>query len=150
MRAVLDVNVLIAAVLSANGAPAAAVRAWLDGAYELVVSPLVLEELERALRYPKLRRRVSTSEARELVDLLGSAGDLRDDPQDPPRVVSADPGDDYLVALAAATRSVIVSGDRHLLDLCEDLPVYSPREFLEFLRTVDGDGEGRPGAGAGS
>jgi len=45
-------------------------RAWLDGAFELVVSSQLLSELERALTYPKLRGRVEPSEGGELVELL--------------------------------------------------------------------------------
>jgi predicted nucleic acid-binding protein len=49
VRAVLDTNVLISAFLSPQAAPARAIRAWLDGRFELIVSPLLLAELERAL-----------------------------------------------------------------------------------------------------
>jgi predicted nucleic acid-binding protein len=48
-------------------------------------------------------------------------------------VRSKDPGDDYLIALAASERALLVSGDGHLLDLREQIPVYSPREFLKLL-----------------
>ncbi len=46
---------------------------------------------------------------------------------------STDPGDDYLIALASAERAVLVSGDTHLLDLANEIPVYSPRQFLGLL-----------------
>ena len=133
MRAVLDPNVIISALLSPSGSPAKVLRLWLDGAFEVVVSPLLLEELERALGYPKLRARVTTAESQVLVELLGREGELRDDPTDAPPVRSPDPGDDYLIALAAASDAVIVSGDRHLLDLGADLPVYSPVDFLAVI-----------------
>lgn len=133
MRAVLDPNVIISAVLSPGGAPAELVRAWLEGAFELVVSPLLLDELERALGYPKLRERVAATETHELLELLRRGGDLRDDPPNPPSIRSPDPGDDYLIALAAVTEALIVSGDRHLLGLSGDLPVYAPRAFLSLL-----------------
>lgn len=55
MRAVLDPNVLVSAVLSPRGAPADVLRAWHDGRFELVVSPHLLDGLERVLAYPKLR-----------------------------------------------------------------------------------------------
>src|SRR5688572_10147085 len=99
--------------------------AWLEGSHELVVSPVLLEELERALSYPKLRMRVTEAETQELVDLLRREADLRDDPAGSPPVRSPDPGDDHLITLAAATQSIIVSGDRHLLGLSDELPVYT-------------------------
>ena len=133
MRAVLDPNVLISALLSRRGTPAAIVRAWLDGAFDLVVSPLLLAELERALTYPKIRKRVTAAEAGELVDLLRGGAVLRRDPTDGPPIHSDDPGDDYLIALAAESQAVIVSGDGHLLRLAGDAPVYSPAQFLEML-----------------
>lgn len=42
-------------------------------------------------------------------------------------------GDDYLVALAAVQHAALVSGDRHLLELSETIPLYSPRDFLELI-----------------
>lgn len=137
MRAVLDPNVIVSALISPRGAPARILREWLDGGYELVVSPLLLAELERVLGYPKLRKRVTKAESQELIELLGRGADLRADPADAPPVRSSDPGDDYLLALAAASNAVIVSGDRHLLGLTQDLPVYSPTEFLQVIRGPD-------------
>jgi putative PIN family toxin of toxin-antitoxin system len=134
VRAVLDPNVLVSAVLAPGGAPARALRAWLEGAYELVVSPLLLAELERALAYPKVRARVTREEAVELVDLLRRHGDFVDDPPESFRVRSPDPGDDYLIALAAASGALLVSGDRHLLGLADELPVCSPSAFVVRLR----------------
>lgn len=132
MRAVLDPNILIAALLSRRGAPAQIVSHWLNGGFELVVSELLLEELGRALAYPKLRARISSSEAAEFVELLRANAFLA---PDPPVVTlrSADPGDDYLLELAAQQRAVIVSGDRHLLDLASELPIQTARAYLDTL-----------------
>lgn len=133
MRAVVDVNVIISALLSRNGSPAEVLRAWQQGQFELVVSPLLLAELGRALGYPKLRRRISVDDAEAVVAWLGRAASIASDPADPPAVRSVDPGDDYLLALAASDKAVIVSGDDHLLSLRGSAPVYSPTEFLELL-----------------
>jgi predicted nucleic acid-binding protein len=51
----------------------------------------------------------------------------------PPPVRSSDPGNDYLIALAADQKAALVSGDRHLLDLTGRIPVYSPRDFLDLV-----------------
>jgi putative PIN family toxin of toxin-antitoxin system len=132
LRAVLDPNVLIAALLSRSGPPSQIVSCWLAGEFELVVSESLLAELERALAYPKLRARIPPAEASELVSLLRSSAVLGLDPPTPaPR--SADPADDYLLALAESTSAVIVTGDRHLLDLSNEFPIHSARAFLEML-----------------
>ena len=133
MRAVLDPNVIISALLSPNGPPARILLAWVRGEFELVVSPLLLDESKRALGYPKLRRRIAAEEASEVVDLLTRSATVVKDPPEPPAVLSSDPGDNYLLALAAAQNAVLVSGDRHLLSLAGNLPVYAPRDFLELL-----------------
>jgi putative toxin-antitoxin system toxin component, PIN family len=139
LRAVVDVNVLISALLSSSGAPAAVLRAWLDGHFELIVSPLLLEELERALAYPKLRRRIPVGEAKSFVDWLRQTATADQDPSTKPPLRSADPGDDYLIALAASKSALIISGDGHLLELAPGMPVYSPAEFMLLVR-----GSGNP------
>jgi putative PIN family toxin of toxin-antitoxin system len=105
-------------------------------AFELVIPPLLIQELERALAYPELRRRISEEEAQELVALLHDEADLRPDPADAPSVRSSDWGDDYLIALAAAAQAVLVSGDNHLLALSDELPVRSPASFLTEIEQV--------------
>lgn len=134
MRAVLDPNILIAALLSPGGAPAQIVARWLAGGFELVVSETLLAELERALAYPKLRTRVTASEAAEFVSLLRHGAILAPDPPLPGHH-SADPGDDYLLALAEDERAVLVSGDQHLLALADLLPIQTARAFLDALES---------------
>lgn len=133
MRAILDPNVIISALLSRDGTPARVLRAWLEGRFELIVSPLLLQELERALAYPKLAERIKADEAIALIDWLRREAILVDDPAEPPTSRSEDPGDDYLLALAEAERAALVSGDRHLLALTEELPVLTVQGFLATI-----------------
>jgi putative PIN family toxin of toxin-antitoxin system len=130
VRAILDPNVIISALLTRGGAPAKVLRAWLEGRFDLIVSPLLLDELERALAYPKLAERIKVEEAVALIDWLRREAILVEDPAEPATSHSEDPGDEYLLALAEAERAVLVSGDRHLLALTEELPVLTVREFL--------------------
>jgi putative PIN family toxin of toxin-antitoxin system len=131
VRAVLDPNVLISSIISAAGAPAQILARWRSGEFELVVSELLLEELERALRYPKIRKRLQPQDASALVVLLREHAQVAPDPRATSR--APDPGDDYLVALAATERAVLVSGDQDLLGLADAFPILSPRLFLETL-----------------
>jgi len=130
VRALLDANALISAILSPRGTPARLLLAWQAGAFDLVVSPLLLAEVRRALAYPKLERRVPPADADAFVDWLGRSATVAADPSGPPPVHSDDPGDDYLVALAAAERAVLVSGDVHLTSLASRMPVRTPAEFI--------------------
>ena len=135
MRAVLDPDVIISGLISSKGAPAALLRAWQDGAVELVVSPALLTELRRALAYPKLRRRIEPEEATSVMGWVAASALLVDDP--PAHMLAArsrDPGDDYLLALAAVAEALLVSGDVDLLELSEELPIHTPRSFVSLLR----------------
>jgi uncharacterized protein len=133
VRAVLDINVLISALLSRHGAPARILNAWLEGAFELVVSDLLIAELRRALAYPKLRQTIAQPEADEFVEVLLRGAVLAPDPTGAPPFSAADPDDDYLIALAASTSALLVSGDGHLLELADRAPIHTPREFAEML-----------------
>jgi len=137
IRAVLDTNVYVAAVLSRNGAPARLVNALAEGLYDAVTCPLLLEELEAVLSRPKIASRVTAETAREYCSWLGRVTLVEADPTNVPRVC-ADPNDDYLVALAAtAAARVIVSGDAHLLDLAEGKTrAMSPAAFAQLVESL--------------
>jgi uncharacterized protein len=130
VRALLDANVLVSALLSRTGSPARLITLWLDAAFELVVSPALLIEVERALAHPKLRNRIPPADAERFVALLGELAEMVRDADAPPPVRSEDPKDDYLLALAAQEDVLLVSGDKHLLALADRAPVLSPRNFL--------------------
>jgi len=109
--------------------------------FELVVSPALIGELERACAYPKLRKRIKPEEAHQVVEWLRSSATMATAPHDAPPIRSTDPGDDYLIALADAERAALVCGDQHLLGLAEDLPVFSPVDFLDLLEREGGSHE---------
>lgn len=137
IRAVLDPGVLVAALLSSQGAPAQLVRLLVKGHFQLVLSPKLIEETERVLQRPKFRDYVSLEEVRDYLAFLVRWGELVPDPPESPGLCP-DPGDDHLVALARASRArVLVSGDRHLLGLSHpEPPVLTPRAFLELLESL--------------
>jgi putative PIN family toxin of toxin-antitoxin system len=133
LRAVLDVNVLISALLSRTGTPARLLLAWQEGRFELVVSPGLLAELSRALAYPKLRRLIPASDAEAFVAWLSRSALLARDPDGPAPIHCVDPGDDYLISLAADQHAVLVSADGHLLALSGDFPIQTPAAYLSAV-----------------
>ncbi len=133
-RVVLDANVYASALLAPAGHPAQTLERWGDGQFDVVVSPLLLAELEHVLRRRKFSNSISAVQVDALLSSLSEDGIEVADPQTQPGA-TPDPGDDYFVALAqAGDADCVVSGDAHLTQL-SDLrpPVLRPREFLDSL-----------------
>jgi putative PIN family toxin of toxin-antitoxin system len=134
-RAVLDPNVLVSASISRRGgSPDRIVRAWREGAFELVVSEQLMAELTDVLARPRFAAQAAEGLGESYIAALAGDALHIDDPPDPP-AVSVDSSDDYLIALARAARAdVIVSGDSHLTALVDPTPpVLTPRQFAEQL-----------------
>ena len=145
-RVVVDPGVLISARLSGAGAPAELIRRWLGGSFDIVVSPLLLDELREVLRRPKFRRWLSSREGDSFVDFLEEHAIVRSDPPASGDPITVDPDDDYLVALArAAGAAILVSGDSDLLGFADPMiTMLTPRGFLDGLDQADADREGAP------
>ena len=135
LRVVVDPGVLIAALISAEGAPARILARWAEGHFDLVVSPTLLDELARVLARPKFRSYATEDDVRGYVEALRRQALCVDDPAEVEAGLTPDPGDDYIVALArSADAHAIVSGDPHLTELeGAEPPVLVPQEFLARL-----------------
>jgi putative PIN family toxin of toxin-antitoxin system len=132
VRAVLDTNVIVSAVLKADGIPRQLIELQQDGAFELILSPQLLGEVNRVLDRPKFRDALGMSVADVMAELR-SIGDLYLDHPIEHHVLPEDPDDVYLLDLAVTTTSVLVTGDRGLLRLADRAPVLKPRAFFELL-----------------
>lgn len=111
MRVILDTNVLVSALLTPDGVPARLLDAWFDGRYELLTNESQLEELRLVTRHPKVRRFVEPAIAGNLVNDLRHFAELL---TDLPHVdVSADPADNFLLAMAqAGGANYLATGDK--------------------------------------
>jgi putative PIN family toxin of toxin-antitoxin system len=131
MRVVLDTNILVSALLW-RGAPYRCLLALQAGLADLILSPPILEEL-KAVLVTKFRHTVA--DADDAAELIRSAAELVEI-SGRLRAVPNDPSDDKFIETAQAGRAdLIVSGDRHLLDIgsATDIPVVTVREFLDRL-----------------
>jgi putative PIN family toxin of toxin-antitoxin system len=125
MRVVLDTNILVSALLW-RGAPYRCLLVLQAGLADLILSPPILEEL-KAILAAKFRHTVA--EADDAVELIRSAAEMVEI-SGRLRAVPNDPSDDKFIETAQAGRAdVLVSGDRHLLDLgpAADIPVITAR-----------------------
>lgn len=129
MKAVLDTNVLISAYVFPGGKPEAVYRLALEARVEIGTSRTLLAELGRVLeqKFGWQPGRVETAVAQ----VARIATIVK--PSEAVRFVSADPADDRVLEAARAFEAdVIVSGDRHLLDLgaWDGIEIISPAEFV--------------------
>lgn len=134
MRAVLDTNVLISAVIS-TGVPHEVVVAGFEGEYQIIVSVATLTEFrETLLKYPE-RFHLEEQEVQEEVETIRYFAEFVD-PEEKIDAVEADPDDDkFLEAAVAGNVDYVVSGDQHLLDLdsFRGIEIVTPRTFYEHL-----------------
>lgn len=130
-RAVLDPGVLVSALISTAGTPAKLLLNARHGSFELIVSPLLLRELEAVLRRDRFRRYFDLTTVKEYVERLRHDATVARDPDGPGPLRAADPADDYLIALACSQNAILVSGDKHLLDLIGGgAPILAPGDLL--------------------
>lgn len=137
IRAVLDANVYVSAAVRPEGPPGQIINRFLAGrAFDIIMSPAIVEEVLRALTYPKVRKyiRLGLDPALWFEDLVVLshlvAGELKVDG------ATNDPDDDKYIAAAIEGRAdFVVAGDSDLLDLKEydGIRIVSPRVFLDLL-----------------
>ena len=131
MRAVLDTNILISALLF-TGISAELVPLWKRDAITVLLSRAILEEYLRVLSYPKFQ--LSEAEIKGLIeeDLLPHVEVVK--PTRHLRVVHRDPSDDKFFECAVAGKAeVIISGDKDLLSIgtYRRIRIQTPAQFLD-------------------
>lgn len=129
-RAVLDSGVFVSAVAAPAGTCAELLAEMPRGDLEVIVSPLLLVELESVLRRKKFRRYLDLEAVDALLNSLRSEASLVPDPTEPAPLHSVDPKDDYLLALAFSQKARLVSGDSDLIELSGRAPICTPGDLL--------------------
>jgi putative PIN family toxin of toxin-antitoxin system len=139
LRAVLDANVLVSALIRPKGPPGQiVVRLLRDRAFTPVTSPAILTEVRRSLAYPRVRKHLIASD--EDLDLWVASLALVGEPVEGRlriAVVAEDPADDkYIIAALEGRAQFIVTGDTHLVALktYEGVRMVTPRVFLGLLK----------------
>lgn len=136
MRAVLDTNVLIRALLKPSGTVAPVLGNLRQGTFVALYSSDLLQEIIEVLGRPRFRTKygIQSQDVEALVVLLI----LRGEEVIPRRKIEVcrDPKDNKVLEAAVEGRAdAIVSGDEdlHVLHPFEGIPVLTPRGFLAQL-----------------
>ena len=137
MRAVIDTNVLIAALLW-RGPPHALLEQLRAGTMTLVSSPALLAELAEVIgraKFDAILVQSNTSRERALAEVRQLADVVEPLPLAHP--VCRDPDDDHVLALALAAKAeLIVSGDNDLRSMksFENIAIVAPAEAVTMIQ----------------
>ena len=139
IRAVVDTNVLISALISKKPSPPLNIYNLLKSAdFLLITSPAILEELEEVINRKtiiKLHKR-SQQQIDEILQEIAETSYIV------PGMISVeavkkDPDDDKFIAVAIEGKAdYIVSGDKPLLNIKEymGIKIISPKDFMRLLK----------------
>jgi putative PIN family toxin of toxin-antitoxin system len=130
MKIILDTNVFVSGVFF-SGPPYEILKGWRDGKFQLVVSQEILEEYHRVGE--TLGKQFSKVNLEPIFELLTIEAHIVTPPILPENVCN-DSDDDKFIACAIASQTwIIVSGDKHLLDVSGyyGIEVLRPRLFIE-------------------
>jgi uncharacterized protein len=138
IRAVIDLNVLISALIVARGIPFSIWSAWQAQRFTMLTSEGMLDELADKLRLSRIARTYGVSEetAALTIALLRSQATLVPVPLKERMSVTGDPEDDLVLATGRlAHADYLVTGDKRLLALGHyaGMAIVSPRAFSDLL-----------------
>jgi putative PIN family toxin of toxin-antitoxin system len=149
VRATVDSNIWVSAVISRHGSPARLEAAFRAGCFTAVTSDPLLDEVEGVLLRPRLAARFAVTPEkvaailtlpRDRAESVGITGTVR---------VCRDPEDDAVIETAIRGKAdVIVTGDADLRDdpavaqfLREHgIEVWTVRQFIEWLERQEQSG----------
>jgi hypothetical protein len=144
IRAVLDTNVWVSAILTPGNPPAKILEFALTGKMRLLISPGIIREIGQVLKYPKVKKtlkkhRITSQEVDDVILKLLKAAIIT-----PGEILAAgvsdDPADDMVIACALeGYADFIMSGDHHLTDLInyQGIKIVAPATFLALIATLN-------------
>lgn len=132
MKVVIDTNVLISGIFF-SGLPYEILNAWRNRKFELAISPDIFEEYMRvgeflAMDHPQVN-------PEPMLNLIAVEAELISAPPLNEKICKHSADDKFIACAIAAKATIIISGDKHLLEVngCRNLSIMRPRSFLDFL-----------------
>jgi len=134
VQVVLDTNVLVSGLAFPSGPPGRIVSAWRAGAFSLVASEFMLDELARILPALSHRTGFSAADVRDFLDLMRAMSTIVELSADHLAQAQGsglrDPDDAPILAtFLAAGADCLVTGDKDLLVLAGPWAIVSPADF---------------------
>lgn len=140
IRAVLDTNVFVSALLAPDSPPARILELALEGQLRLVISPGIIREIGLVFQYPKVKKSMKKhcltedEVANTILKILKVA--IITPGAEIARGASQDPADDMVLSCALEGQAdFIISGDQDLtaLESHEGVRIVTPATFLQVI-----------------
>lgn len=145
MKVVLDTSILVRAHSIADGPGREVLGLFRSGAISLLLSPYLLTELSRVLRYPRLMERYAMTEE-EITAYLDDLQDLAElvQPTTAKGSILSDAADDPIILTAwAGQADVLCSNDMHFFTPAAKsfatrygIRILTELQFLDFVRQL--------------
>jgi len=138
MKAVLDANVFVSALINTRGTPRQIIDLWREEAFELLISAAIVDEIGRVLRYPKIAalHKLTDPELQAFLTMLREEG-LMVESAERLAVSPDEPDNRYIECATAGGADYLVTGDKqHLLPIGEyrGTRIVAPATFLAALQ----------------
>lgn len=137
MRVVLDTNIWVSGLLLPNSLAGKVITAWQKNKFNVVISQPILDELEKALKYPKIQKRLNwdSHKIEQYLLLMKFFAEFTSLKQiDSHLTIVRDPNDTPILAtLVASQADYLVTGDNDLLCLKQDFAIITLAEFYEMV-----------------
>lgn len=136
MRAVLDTNIIVSAVLIRRGNEDRILQAWRRRAFELVLSVPILTELAHVMFYDKIKKaRWMTDKQISFLFEAFEKESLIVEPKKNITICRDSSDNKFLEAAVTAAAHCIVTGDKDLLDLksYHHVEIVKPAAFLHLI-----------------
>ena len=140
MRVVVHTNVAVSGLLW-PGPPNHILKWAREGILQIVACEQTTDELRRVLQYKRFAQRLSTLDTNpaEVFAYFLNLVFFVPTPALIPEQIVEDPFDNFFLALASHNDArLIISGDRHLLDLreYEHIPIVTPSHACQVIETL--------------
>jgi len=131
MKVILDTNVMVSGIFF-KGPPYRILQIWKKGLFEIVISHEILEEYRRVIY--DLKDQFSHIDISQLFELITLKAHFTLSLAMHPQICEDCDDDKYFFAALASKTTVIVSGDKHLLDKSgySGIKVFKPKQFLDL------------------
>ena len=139
LRVVIDTNVLVSALLSKKGTPARVLDAWRERKFLVITSEEAILEVERVLEELASTEKyvISNEDIASILNLLRKDAILVPGQIDTKGAIPHNPDDEKFLSIALeGEANIIISGDKHLLDLTsyQEVTIQNARQLIDALK----------------